>query len=160
MTELGANTITKKVKEDAQKECKNLLENHYYPAWDCGVGEARTETRANPQTGQPETHSKLFYLYHPTATLVWNGHRLPASNADNLVEKMMAIRTKHTLKVLDVQPVTDDSHYLLTATGHCRYDNEITRSFSQTMLVWKETNGASRRHWIMMDNFRWTKADV
>eukprot|EP00754_Rhynchopus_humris_P039330 Rhum_TRINITY_DN22140_c0_g1::Rhum_TRINITY_DN22140_c0_g1_i1::g.175298::m.175298/K14285/NXT1_2, P15; NTF2-related export protein 1/2 len=161
MAELHA-ALNPKAIQEGQKNCKDLLEKHYYQAWDCGVGEARLETRHNRTSGVEEKRSKLFFLYKQGAEIVWNGNRIEVPQVDRLVEMMLNVKTKHTLRTLDVQPIVDDSHFLCTATGSCRYDNEMTRGFTQMFMVWKDKPADDTKQstfWIIHDNFRWTKAD-
>ena len=134
------NDMTPKIIQTAQKECKELLEKHYYPAWDSGVGqEARVCVKRNHATGVEETHSKLFFLYRAGAKITWNGTEFgDVSFIDSLVQQMLDVKTKHTLKTLDVQPIIDEYHFLCTATGQCRYNDEVTRGFSQVFIVWKD----------------------
>eukprot|EP00659_Diplonema_papillatum_P020696 gene20696-31889_t len=123
-------------KDDAQR----LLTDHYYQAWDCGVGDLRLkkDTVNRGQGPVVESHAKLYFLYHPTAMIQWNGHAFCKDNVDHLVSKLINIKTKHKMVTLDVQPIKDENHFVYHVTGCCTYDDEVTRRFSHVLVIWKE----------------------
>eukprot|EP01059_Diplonema_ambulator_P009580 TRINITY_DN19495_c0_g1_i1.p1 TRINITY_DN19495_c0_g1~~TRINITY_DN19495_c0_g1_i1.p1 ORF type:complete len:179 (+),score=23.01 TRINITY_DN19495_c0_g1_i1:63-539(+) len=156
--ELGS---TNKQISQMSKDVRLLLESVYYKAWDGGVGESRLEVRTNPVNGAQEKHSKLYFLYRPGTSITWNGHALTVDGIDKLTEQLLHIKTKHTIRALDVQPIIDENHALALVTGSCRYNDETVRSFSQTLIIWKEkVPGESRaKYWIIHENYRWIKPD-
>eukprot|EP01059_Diplonema_ambulator_P023417 TRINITY_DN38906_c0_g1_i1.p1 TRINITY_DN38906_c0_g1~~TRINITY_DN38906_c0_g1_i1.p1 ORF type:complete len:184 (+),score=23.42 TRINITY_DN38906_c0_g1_i1:74-553(+) len=157
--EISAKTdaVVRKDIEQRTLNAKQLLEKHYYAAWDCGTGDSRLESRAGP-TGAVETHSKLYYLYPQDACIVWNGNTLTKDSVDSLIKHILEMKTKHTIRTLDVQSIMDSNHSLVTVTGTCTYNDEAKRNFSHMLILWKEVHPEQPEramHWVIHDNFRW-----
>eukprot|EP01064_Diplonema_japonicum_P029609 TRINITY_DN4839_c0_g1_i9.p1 TRINITY_DN4839_c0_g1~~TRINITY_DN4839_c0_g1_i9.p1 ORF type:complete len:180 (+),score=30.90 TRINITY_DN4839_c0_g1_i9:53-541(+) len=160
--ELGSNSnnsgLTNKQISQLSKDVRLLLESVYNKSWDSGVGEDRLEIRVGAN-GVQEKHSKLYYLYKPGSSITWNGHSLTLDGVDKLVQQFLDVKTKHVIRTLDVQPIVDDSHALALVTGTCRYAEETSRGYTQTLIIWKEKCNEKAKYWITHENFRWTKLD-
>eukprot|EP01060_Flectonema_neradi_P020376 TRINITY_DN27904_c0_g1_i1.p1 TRINITY_DN27904_c0_g1~~TRINITY_DN27904_c0_g1_i1.p1 ORF type:complete len:159 (+),score=15.66 TRINITY_DN27904_c0_g1_i1:56-532(+) len=139
---------------EISKQARALMVNHYYAAWDSGIGEARIDAAVGQDGRQ---HSKLYKIYSAEADICWNGHQIKRDNMDHLFEALKTVRTKHTINQLDVQPLSDLNHFLVSIHGQCLYDSEITRGFSHIVIWWKEIQqGSTPKYWLVHDNFRWT----
>ena len=68
----------------ACREAKELLAEHYYKTWD----DARTEMIQDENTGAMVQQCKLWRLYHPTASVLWNGQAMDRDGVNNLVNNM------------------------------------------------------------------------
>eukprot|EP01064_Diplonema_japonicum_P031677 TRINITY_DN5732_c6_g1_i1.p1 TRINITY_DN5732_c6_g1~~TRINITY_DN5732_c6_g1_i1.p1 ORF type:complete len:179 (+),score=30.91 TRINITY_DN5732_c6_g1_i1:62-538(+) len=157
MTEIKSDIEVRKDIEKRTGDAKKLLERHYYAAWDGGIGESRLESRPNA-TGVVEKHAKVYFLYRPDASISWNGNVINKEGVDALIQHTINIKTKHVITSLDVQPVLENNHSLVTATGVCTYSDETKRKFSHMLIIWKETHATDpdrSMHWIIHDNFRW-----
>eukprot|EP01062_Namystynia_karyoxenos_P075083 TRINITY_DN7224_c0_g1_i1.p1 TRINITY_DN7224_c0_g1~~TRINITY_DN7224_c0_g1_i1.p1 ORF type:complete len:164 (+),score=36.08 TRINITY_DN7224_c0_g1_i1:99-590(+) len=149
----SAAVLSNKAIRSACEDASTLLRKHYYPAWD-EPPQRRVDTRVDPATGQPARHAKLWFLYHPEAQILWNGHMAGRDGVDELVAAMP--HCAHTLTCLDVVPLQDDAHFLASVHGHCKYDGAVCRTFHQQFVVWRTANPAGEvLHWIVQDQMRW-----
>ncbi|KAJ9452421.1 NTF2-related export protein [Diplonema papillatum] len=133
----GAVVHDEKVIVAACKDASQLLKEFYYPTWD-----------------SQSSRSGLSKLYHETATTIWNGEPVGRNEIDQLLAKIPS--SKHVIASLDVQPIQDSCHFLLSVHGKCSYAGSVHRSFHQQFVAWKEeVHGSPTRFWIMHDCFRW-----
>eukprot|EP01062_Namystynia_karyoxenos_P031565 TRINITY_DN23411_c0_g1_i1.p1 TRINITY_DN23411_c0_g1~~TRINITY_DN23411_c0_g1_i1.p1 ORF type:complete len:172 (+),score=41.88 TRINITY_DN23411_c0_g1_i1:93-608(+) len=140
----------------AARDAGKLLKDHYYRSWDSGTGDDRFDHSRKDDAGQ--LHSKIFWLYHATARINWNGHEATRDHVDTLVRTMPA--TRHTINTMDVQPCLSENHSYVTVHGSCRYDDTTSRPFFQQFIVWKDQNaGGSPLYYIISDTMRWLGED-
>eukprot|EP01060_Flectonema_neradi_P006093 TRINITY_DN1406_c0_g1_i2.p1 TRINITY_DN1406_c0_g1~~TRINITY_DN1406_c0_g1_i2.p1 ORF type:complete len:160 (+),score=26.96 TRINITY_DN1406_c0_g1_i2:57-536(+) len=134
----------------ACRESKELLAEHYYKTWDDG----RTEM-VHDESGNLQERCKLWRLYHPNASIVWNGKAMDRDGVNSLVSAMPP--SKHTIKTLDVQPTgADGNNFIISVHGICRYQDVVFERFHQQFVIWKDVSNPDQpRHWITYDCLRW-----
>eukprot|EP01061_Rhynchopus_euleeides_P008154 TRINITY_DN17190_c0_g2_i1.p1 TRINITY_DN17190_c0_g2~~TRINITY_DN17190_c0_g2_i1.p1 ORF type:complete len:183 (+),score=36.25 TRINITY_DN17190_c0_g2_i1:67-549(+) len=135
------------------KEAQELLKDHYYLSWD----QAQRAEEVTDESGTVQQRAKLAALYHPEAVLVWQGRSLGVGEITAYMSEMP--QTKHSVSTLDVQPMIDASHILVTVTGSCKYADVISRSFHQQLVIWKEVSTENNRFWIIQDTMRWLQEE-
>ena len=70
----------------ACKEAQQLLKEHYYKDWDC---QQRMEAGTD-EAGNGIVRAKLAALYHPEASIVWQGRVVQQSELHQYVSEMYA----------------------------------------------------------------------
>eukprot|EP01063_Lacrimia_lanifica_P002426 TRINITY_DN1127_c0_g4_i2.p2 TRINITY_DN1127_c0_g4~~TRINITY_DN1127_c0_g4_i2.p2 ORF type:complete len:158 (+),score=55.17 TRINITY_DN1127_c0_g4_i2:171-644(+) len=146
----GPEVFREDVIAKACQDVRKMLMEQYYASWD-------TAQRYEPATdamGQPVLRPKLWYLYSDEATVVWNGHPYSKNDINTLLAQMPI--TKHSISCLDVQPVQDAHHAMVSIHGTCLYGDTVQRSFHQQFIT--ETDGEGQMR-LLHDCFRWLCED-
>ncbi|CAD1478464.1 unnamed protein product, partial [Heterotrigona itama] len=91
-------------------------------------------------TSWPEGSCRLISrLYLDTATLIWNGNGIEGK--DNIQKFWTDLPpSDHSIFTLDAQPITgpemaDQLTFLVKVGGQVKYDDKISKSFSQCFLI-------------------------